>query len=206
MERGYKHYLRGFWHLLKRVWHFLWEEDSLLSWIVNIILAFILIKFIVYPGLGLALSTSHPIVAVISESMEHDGTFDGWWYTQMGWYGQNNISRQDFQGYPFKNGFNKGDIMVLKGIDPGRLKIGDVIVYQSYIRTEPIIHRIVKIDRAGGNYLYTTKGDHNNISYDFEKGIDSSKVIGKAVLKIPLLGYIKIWFVQLLGLFNINLG
>ncbi|HII17071.1 TPA: signal peptidase I [Candidatus Woesearchaeota archaeon] len=54
-----------------KVWHFIWEEDSIASWLVNIVLAFILIKFIVYPGLGFAFGTSHPIVAVVSGSMEH---------------------------------------------------------------------------------------------------------------------------------------
>ena len=57
----------------KKVWHFIWEEDSVASWVVNIILAFVLIKFIVYPGLGFALGTTHPVVAVVSPSMEHNG-------------------------------------------------------------------------------------------------------------------------------------
>ena len=48
-----------------KVWWFLWEDDSVWSWLANIVLAFVLIKFIVYPGLGLALQTSHPIVAVV---------------------------------------------------------------------------------------------------------------------------------------------
>lgn len=203
MEKGYKRHLKGFWHFLGKVWHFLWEEDSILSWIANIVLAFILIKFIVYPGLGLALSTTHPIVAVVSESMQHDGSFDSWWLQHGAWYESNGISRDDFLGYPLKNGFNKGDIMVLRGISPDKLKKGDVIVYQSSVRKEPIIHRIINIGSAGINYFYTTKGDHNSISYDFEKGVESSKVIGKAVFRIPLLGYIKIWFVQLLAFFNI---
>ena len=64
---------------LKKFWHFIWEEDSLLSWIVNIIIAFILIKFIVYPGLGYLLATTHPVVAVVSESMEHNSNFNAWW-------------------------------------------------------------------------------------------------------------------------------
>ena len=62
----------------KKVWHFIWEDNSIWSWIVNIILAFILIKFIVYPGLGLALGTSYPIVAVVSNSMEHEPSMASW--------------------------------------------------------------------------------------------------------------------------------
>ena len=63
----------------KGIWYFIWEDNSLLSWIVNVILAFVLIKFIIYPGLGLLFSTSYPIVAVVSGSMEHQGNFDTWW-------------------------------------------------------------------------------------------------------------------------------
>jgi signal peptidase I len=58
--------------LWKKVWYFVWEDNSVWSWIVNIILAFVLIKFVVYPGLGFVLTTSHPVVAVVSGSMEHN--------------------------------------------------------------------------------------------------------------------------------------
>jgi hypothetical protein len=57
--------------LFKKIWHFLWEEDSAWSWIANIAIAFLVIRFIFYPLLGLVLGTSYPIVAVVSESMEH---------------------------------------------------------------------------------------------------------------------------------------
>ena len=57
--------------VLKGIWYFIWEDNSFWSWIVNIILAFVLIKFIVYPGLGFLLGTGFPIVAVISGSMDH---------------------------------------------------------------------------------------------------------------------------------------
>ena len=64
--------------LLSKIWYFIWEDDSLASWLVNIVLAFLLVKFIIYPGLGLLLSTDYPVVAVISGSMTHDGiTFPG---------------------------------------------------------------------------------------------------------------------------------
>ena len=63
-----------------KIWHFLWYEDSVASWLVNIVLAFVLIKFVLYPGLGLILGTQFPVVAVVSSSMEHHpSSFDGWW-------------------------------------------------------------------------------------------------------------------------------
>ena len=67
---------------LKKLWYFLWEENSVWSWIANIALAFILIKFVVYPGIGLILGTNYPIVAVVSGSMEHGTDFDEWFELQ----------------------------------------------------------------------------------------------------------------------------
>ena len=55
----------------KKIWNFLWHEDSVTSWVVSIILAFVIVKFIIYPLIGVFLGTSFPIVAVVSESMEH---------------------------------------------------------------------------------------------------------------------------------------
>ena len=184
---------------LKRIWgkfwHFFWEEDSLLSWIVNIIVAFLLIKGVIYPGLGLILQTSHPVVAVISQSMEHDGSFDDWWLSQQSWYEEKGITKEAFMEYDFKNGFNRGDIMLLKGLKKNEAKVGDIIVYNSYIRKEPIIHRIVKAERGGGYEYYSTKGDHNKESYPFEYKISQDKIIGRAFFKIPYLGWVKITFV-----------
>ena len=95
--------------ILKKTWWFIWESNSIWSWIVCILLAFIIIKFLVYPGLGLALGTSHPIVAVVSNSMEHDGKFDYWWEskaicdnkqcTQNEYYATFNITKDQFQDF-----------------------------------------------------------------------------------------------------------
>ncbi|MFH2028310.1 MAG: signal peptidase I [Nanoarchaeota archaeon] len=199
--------------LLKKTWHFIWEEDSLLSWIVNIILAFILIKFIVYPGLGFVLGTTHPIVAVVSGSMEHNQNFDDWWYANEAWYTDKGITKDDFQSFIFKNGFNRGDIMILKGRDASKIEEGEVIVFISSRdrpRADPIIHRVVKIDKTGQGALYfQTKGDNNPSSINLcdqdgclhELDIRSQQVIGNAIFRIPFLGYIKIWFVELIQLF-----
>ena len=91
----------------KKVWYFVWEDNSIWSWIVNIILAFILIKFVVYPGLGFLLSTSHPVVAVVSNSMEHSIGFDGWWEKNKDWYVENGITEEQFKQFPLKMGLIK---------------------------------------------------------------------------------------------------
>lgn len=182
---------------LKKVWNFIWHSDSIWSWIVNIILAFIIIKFIVYPLLGLILATSHPIVAVVSESMEHTGSFDQWWLSQSSWYEKQGISKEVFQHFPYKNGFDKGDIMILYGKKPSKIDVGDILVFNTY-QPNPIIHRVVKKWSDNSQYHFQTKGDHNQESIKTttldETDISEDKIIGVGVIKIPFLGWIKIAF------------
>lgn len=194
--------------LLKKTWHFIWEDDSLLSWIVNIILAFVLIKFIVYPGLGLVLSTSHPVVAVVSESMEHNNMeFDAWWENNGEWYILNGINKEYFEAFQLKNGFNKGDIMVLRGSDAENIEIGDSIVFRSD-RKDPIIHRVVKKTQEDDGVYFQTKGDNNKDSIKSpqldETNIGEDIIIGKVIFRVPLLGYIKILFVEMLKFMGIS--
>ena len=191
----------------KKVWHFIWEDNSIWSWIANIVLAFILIKFIVYPALGFLLQTSHPVVAVVSESMEHNAGFDDWWSNADKWYIADGIKKGNFEGFPLKDGFNKGDIMVLKGKKPENIEIGDVIVFWS-AKKDPIIHRVVRKWQQDKLYYFQTKGDNyktNPVSiknaFLDETNISQDQVVGNAVLRIPLLGYIKIWFVEILNMF-----
>jgi signal peptidase I len=225
--------------LLKKAWHFIWYDDSPLSWIVNILLAYIIIKFIVYPGLGLLLGTHYPIVAVVSNSMEHrtadecaDENIAGdclkYAYTICGksynestrfyssefwdacgdYYMSLNITKADFDEYPFSGGFNKGDIMLLIGKRPDDINVGDVIVFQSK-KPYPIIHRVIKKEQMG-MWVFETKGDHNPGQIrDFE--LDETRVLekqllGKAVVRIPWLGYVKIWFVELLKLAGLGVA
>jgi signal peptidase I len=102
------------------------------------------------------------------------------------------ITYQQFEKFPMKNGFNKGDIIILTGEKFDDLKIGEIIVYQSRL-AYPIIHRVVAKDD-----VVQTKGDHNARQITDaqlnEKYITKDQIIGKAWLKIPYLGYIKIWF------------
>lgn len=189
---------RKFKPTLRWLWWFVWEDDSAWSWIVNVILAFVLIKFIVYPLLGLLLTTTHPIVAVVSGSMEHDSSFNGWWDSQHDFYDQAGITKDEFKYFRFKNGFNKGDLIVLKGKDWDRIEIGEIIVYQSALRVEPIIHRVVRIYESNGKRFIQTKGDHNPESSPDEMRIQEAQYIGNGLFRIPWLGWVKIGFVGLL--------
>lgn len=190
---------------LKKVWRFIWEDNSIWSWIVNVVLAFVLIKYIVYPGLGFLLMTTHPVVAVVSESMEHDGNFESWWQKSGKWYTISGIEKDEFGKFPFTNGFNKGDIMVLKGKKPENIEIGEIIVFWS-ARKDPIIHRVVNKWKEGDVYYFQTKGDNHRTNpvpirspFLDETRISQDNIVGNAVLRIPLLGYVKIWFVELIN-------
>lgn len=209
--------------VLKKTWHFIWVEDSILSWIVNIILAFVIIKFLLYPGIGLAMGTDYPIVAVVSGSMEHKivkntqgipnicgNTYketewflnkEEYWQECGQWYENQNITKEQFQQWIFKNGFNKGDIMFLKGKDPEKITQGDILVFQTQL-PEPIIHRVVKTWEENGTYYYQTKGDHNEGSGSMELQTPQDHVYGVAWLRIPFLGYVKIIAVELVNLFR----
>ncbi|HSU72558.1 MAG TPA: hypothetical protein VLJ21_01785 [Candidatus Binatia bacterium] len=195
----------GFW---RKLWWFIWEDNSIWSWLVNIVLAFVIIKFLVYPGLGLALGTSYPIVAVVSGSMEHETNFDLWWTstcacvnakcdTQADLYAKYTLTKDQFERFKFPNGFNKGDIMILIGAK--NVQPGDVVVFGVQGMSDPIIHRVV----AAGNTSVTTKGDHNCGSASFEHDIPQHALVGKAAVRVPLLGWIKILAVELL---NVILG
>jgi len=174
---------------LRKIWNFIWHDDSILSWIVNIILALVIVKFLIYPGLGLIFSTNYPLVAVVSGSMEHEGkSFDDWWLSSGVWYEKNNITKDQFEKFRFKNGFNRGDIMILFGYK--KINLGDVIVYNGG-SSYPIIHRVIKVNEPSA---YLVKGDNNSD----KDPVVVKESVGKAVIRIPFLGFIKIWFIDYL--------
>ena len=203
----------------KQVWHFLWHSDSTASWIANLIVAFILIKFLVYPGLGLILGTSFPIVAVVSESMEHglhnevlcgqqfakfDESFDNYWNVCGYWYEDREITKNQFKQFKFKNGFDKGDVIILWRANKKNLKLGDILIYQGS-KPQPIIHRVVKSWEENGQQFYSTKGDHNQNLIPGEDKINASRIYGKGIIRVPYLGWIKILFVDLVKIFGIDI-
>lgn len=152
---------------------------------MNFVIAFIIIKFIFFPLLSLATGTALPLVIVESCSMYHSQNFQQILSGPI--YSDYNISFSDTQKWNFKNGINKGDIIFVVG--PKNLKKGDVIVFAAGT-PNPIIHRIIKID----NKIITTKGDHNNGLLEVEKNIPEENVYGRAVFRIPYLGWVKLIF------------
>ena len=205
----------------KKTWHFIWHDDSAGSWIANIIIAFLIIRFLVYPLLGVIFGTSFPIVAVISESMEHglhnqqicgqtleefQESFDNYWQQCGQWYEEHNITKEQFQKFPLKKGFRKGDIIIIWRSTSKNTDIGDVLVFQGN-KPQPIIHRVVNKWEEETTY-YQTKGDHNagSITGNFgETKINQQRIYGKGILRVPYFGYIKILFVDAVKPLGINI-
>ena len=190
-EKGFKHYWKKFWFLL-------WKDDSLKGWIFSLIFLFIFIKFIFFPVLSLATGTSLPLAIVESCSMYHQGNlfsdFNAWFLRHDSKYAPYIINELDFQAFPLKNGFNKGDILFIVHADPSKLKVGDIIIFNAN-QQNPIIHRIVNITETNGQETFSTEGDNNNGQLSFENGITGNQIVGKAVFKVaPYLGWVKLVF------------
>ncbi|MFA5019579.1 MAG: signal peptidase I [Candidatus Pacearchaeota archaeon] len=179
----------------KKFWNFLWHNDSWLSWIVFLIIVFVLIKFIIFPALSFATGSSLPIVIVESCSMYHDGNFENWWEKNREWYEEKGIEKENFEEFNLKNGFNKGDIFFIRGVKEEKLKLGDTIIFVANGTAKPVIHRIIDFNPI------QTKGDNNNINgneqFAFEKNINPNSIIGKAtVVRIPYIGWAKLIFFE----------
>lgn len=213
---------------IKKSWSWVWHSNSIWSWIVALAIIYIAIKFIFFPGLSLLFGTSLPLAGVESSSMDHQIAkddngilnlcgrikdksyidFNQYWETCGDWYEENNITKEQFSEFPLKDGFKKGDIIVVWG--RFKPKIGDIIIFKVDPKStapRPIIHRIVGIDEQG---MIQTKGDHNakqltssnNIYKTDETRISQDQIIGKAVIKIPLFGWPKIWLTELINAFK----
>jgi len=119
----------------------------------------------------------------------------------MDYYRQLGITEEQFKTFKYPNGFNKGDVMVLTSAKNAEL--GDVIVFIA-ANGRPIIHRVVNVDPL------ETKGDRNGgqiRSADIDEfNIKEESLVGKASLRIPWIGYVKIAFTSLLSLIGVQIS
>ncbi len=175
---------------LHKCWDFL-KADTWQSWTVSLLLAVISIKFIFFPLLSLITGSPLPLVVIESCSMYHEADFPDWWEKNSEWYERKEITKEKFDNFPFKNGLMKGDIIVVWG--KSSYNIGDIIIFNADQRY-PIIHRLVSLAPLA------TKGDHNSdhLPDKLEEDIPSQEVIGKAVARIPFLGWVKLIFFDIL--------
>lgn len=185
---------------------------------ISIILGILgILIMLLIPTLKVAFDNDYPVVLMVSGSMEHkivdnricdsyvseiqnkNLNLNEWWEYCGNIYSSSfNIEKSDFEAYPISNGFNVGDILIIKNINSNDLNVGDVILFypQNEVWKEtngPIPHRIVKKWEENGKMYFSTKGDHNFNSFEnFEDKIPQEDVVGKVIFKIPKLGYLKI--------------
>ena len=139
---------------------------------------------------GLFLGTSFPFVAVMSSSMTHDAYAVQNYFVWMEGHG---FTRQELGDFNFDNGFNKGDALIIGS--PQVVDTGDIIVYVNPNLGYAIIHRVINVTENG----YITKGDRNPAPDPWIVKTDWVK--GKAVLLIPILGWIRVLPSDIIGLF-----
>lgn len=86
------------------------------------------------------------------------------------------------------------DVVITKKVEAENLNEGDVITFASsdtrFLNTI-ITHRIIKknYDAKTKEYTFQTKGDNNNVADSAL--VQSDKIYGKVILKIPKLGYLQ---------------
>jgi signal peptidase I len=211
---------------IKKFWNWVWNSDSVLSWIAALFFIFVIVKFVFFPTLSLITGSSLPLAGVESSSMDHQivkndyemltlcekiyrnedkkyMNFDEYWKVCGEWYEKKGISKENFSEFSLSNGFRKGDIIIVWGrFEP---KAGDIIIFKpnkESMAPRPIIHRIISIKEG----VIQTKGDHNpeqltlsnNLYKTDETNIKEEQILGKAIFKIPYLGWFKIIIVDIL--------
>jgi signal peptidase I len=102
----------------------------------------------------------------------------------------------------------EGDIVAYTPIKIEDVKIGDIVVFKSYIHwpdEKIVVHRVSEIKKdSKGNLILETKGDKNiftdqaglHVPEPYIRGdhlIGKVLSIGQLPLKIPFVGYIGIW-------------
>ena len=145
---------------LKDFWNWLWNSNSILSWVVFVVLAFVIIRVVFFGLVSLATGSPMPFVVIESCSMNHPGffgDFEGWWEDYGSWYEERNITKEQFQGLKYSKGMKMGDIIIVS--KRGGVELGDVIIFQTNkeaVSKRPIIHRAISLEPLA------TKGDYNS--------------------------------------------
>ena len=168
----------------KKFWYYVWYDDSLLAHMLYFGLAFIFIKFMLFPTLGLFLNNDYPIVAIVSGSMQHkivDGqvcgnlvseengglSYDSWWSICGSYYEDNfGITKEEFSDFEYSNGLNIGDVMVLYGRDVKDIEVGETLIFYPNMSCigappGPVIHRLIEINEIGDSRIFLAKGGLN---------------------------------------------
>ncbi len=137
-------------------------------------------------AMTLALRTDSFWMAVVSQSMKHDG--DAW----RQYYTGNDMNPSKF---PIQGGFERGDLLIIQGVCSfSEISVGDVVAMDQGPDVIPLVHRVVSIWDENGAAHFFTKGDANSYPLPIEKSNVPEQIIGKVIFVIPKIGYISLWF------------
>ncbi|NJC71083.1 signal peptidase I [Planosporangium thailandense] len=83
-----------------------------------------------------------------------------------------------------------GSVVVIRPVDAGTLRIGDVVTYQRTAgKAEYVTHRIVAVNEQTTPVTFTTKGDANR-GADIDP-VPSTAIRGKVWFHVPYLGFVR---------------
>ena len=168
------------------------------------ILMAIILYFFIQISLTVATGVDNPISVVISGSMDHHGaSLDEWWMEKGHEYAPYGVTKLEFSQFPYANGFERGDILLIKGVSATSISVGDVIVFTRDSDEIPVVHRVVEITMVGGVRYFLTKGDFNSVADNYHDGetigVHESRIIGRVGGIIPSVGNITLWFRGIVG-------
>lgn len=84
---------------------------------------------------------------------------------------------------------NIGDAILIQKTSAEDIKVGDMIAfYQGKDLKSTVSHRVIEIYKENGNISFQTKGD--NVEKKDPFIVESKHLIGKAVFRIPYIGYL----------------
>ena len=99
--------------LWKKFWHLLWVDESPKGWIFAFVFLLVFVKLILFPTLNFLTGTAMPLAIVESCSMYHNQNlmvfpnFEEWWKSHESKYTEYNITKEQFEEFTMKNGFNR---------------------------------------------------------------------------------------------------
>lgn len=105
------------------------------------------------------------------------------------------------EGVSMEPTLHEGDILIVKGVDPDDIDIGDIIVFESSESTphilpnRTVVHRVIdiKYDEQHHQYFYLTKGDNNKTNPIPDGWVPYEDVYGIVIFIIPRVGIISLW-------------
>lgn len=92
--------------------------------------------------------------------------------------------------------YQGGDLMIVRGVEPEKIELGDVVVIWTRPRGRYIAHRVVDIEDKDGDLFFYTRGDaylKTDQQLRILPPIKGKWIKGEVILNIPKLGYPLIW-------------